>query len=417
LDPAAEQAVELHLQDCIACRAEMDGVSELCEKLLRDGRIMRETSMGASVLERISRENARHEGRSSVAVKVFSTRAVKVGLLAASIPIFVTVLFLLLVAHTVARDYALSQTLEANKGVRTIHLKMENAGNDEGSGEIWAQFGDDGEVEHIRWDCPKSPDGPKIIVWQNGQAEAWMKQKKTAVIVRKEDILLEIKKSFFDPKLAIEELRDDAAAGTAKIETKPPSDKAEPITLVVTRAASPETREEYLIDPDTKLLREQDVYKIVGGAAQLQSRKIFLDYNKPMDPSLFVLELPEDVMVLDQTSPSIGLAKGDRTNEEAAMMVAREFCEALIAHDSDKASRLFGGLPASLLEKRMSAVRYLGIVSVGKPKPAPNPNWPWVYVLCEVSIEMRGVTYPEKINLQVGPVEGQPDRWVVMGGF
>lgn len=414
LDRPAEQAVELHLQDCIACRAEMNGVSELCEELLRDGRIMRETSMGASVLKRISRENARHEGRSSVVTRFLQTSAGRVSALAASVAIVVAVLFIILMGRSSGTAYALEQTIEANKSVRSIHVKLEGQAE---MSDTWAQFDAEGKLEHLRMEFPKTEDGPKVVVWQSDKAEVWFKDKKMAVVVREPEMLKRVTKSFFDPKLAVEELYSEAAAGKAKIETAPPSKQGDPIKLIVTRSEAPDARDEYLVDLQTKLLLQRSHFKVEGQQSTLAWRWVYVDYNAPIDSSVFELELPGDVTVIDQTSQSIGLLKGNLSDEEIAAKVAREFFESLIAQDYAKASQLYEGIPPEQIKDRLGPTRFLRIISIGKPRPDPDLRTRFLQVPCEVEVEENGVKSVMKPVLNVRAVYNQPDRWTIGGGF
>ena len=76
---------------------------------------------------------------------------------------------------------------------------------------------------------------------------------------------------------------------------------------------------------------------------------------------------------MTRSNRTIGLEKGDLTNDEIAAKVAREFFEALIAEDYAKAGLLLEGMPA----ERMKEVRRLKLSDCrgGKPmREHPDPT-------------------------------------------
>ena len=54
---------------------------------------------------------------------------------------------------------ALEQTLQASRGLHSIHVRVEPAGN--GMQETWAEFGDDGKLRRLRMYFPRTEDGEK----------------------------------------------------------------------------------------------------------------------------------------------------------------------------------------------------------------------------------------------------------------
>ncbi len=430
LDAHAGEAVELHLRDCAACRAEMNAFAELHEKLLRDGQVLRETSLSASVLDRISRERRRPEGRSSVVIRFMRTGAGKASALAASLAIVIAALLIVLWDRSSGTAYALDalqKTVEANRSVRSIHIKIEGMADTSESSDTWAQFDETGKLERLRTEKREEEGGDfvRIAVWQNDKATVWVQKHKIALVVK---AMAQLKKlleeNFFDPKAAVEKLHADAAEGKAQIETDEPSKEGEPLKLVVTRTESPDMREEYLIAPDTNLLKEIDTFKIVADVPEPQKRLFFLDYNKPIDPSVFELKLPKDVAVIDQTTQAVGMEKGNLKDEEIAAKVASEFFEALVADDWAKAGRLFQGIPGERLKEifqksGMGDARFRRVVSIGKPHPPLTPKFKaspnTLVVPCDIEFELKGTKVVQSMGVIVTPVQDQPGRWSVGG--
>jgi hypothetical protein len=176
-------------------------------------------------------------------------------------------------------------------------------------------------------------------------------------------------------------------------------------------------REVYWIDPRTKLVQEKERYQLEGGEYRLVSRCEYLEYNQPIDPEVFRLELPDDVMRVDQTTQEVGLAKGDLTDEQIAVEVVRQFFGALIDEDYDKAGQLCEGIPGRKLQEHFAKDRFMRIVSIGSPTPHPDPRTEFLQVPCEVEVESDGARTVRQYTLNVRHAYNQPDRWTVGGGI
>ena len=176
-----------------------------------------------------------------------------------------------------------------------------------------------------------------------------------------------------------------------------------------------------MINQATLLLESKSRYRLADGQSQLLGTDEFLSYNQPIEPNMFVLDnLPADVMRVDMTRTDVGLARGSLTEEQIAEKVAREFFEALVAEDYAKAGLLYGGLQGDALKAMLTkeGMKIVRIVSIGKAGPYPNPATRGWAVPCEVETQKDGQTsVMPRPTLGVRPVQGQPDRWVVFGGF
>ena len=158
-----------------------------------------------------------------------------------------------------------------------------------------------------------------------------------------------------------------------------------------------------------------------------------MDYNVPIPDEQFVLEPPAGADVEDQTR-GVGLSQGDLTEEEIAMEVVRQYLEALIARDYEKAGRLYNGRPAAELRQRKEEVlkiRYIRVVYVHKPERDERGGYPLYRVPFAVEIEGEDgsrvvVGAPVKsgpegakpqMKAMVQPVPGHPDTWTIVGGI
>ena len=117
---------------------------------------------------------------------------------------------------------------------------------------------------------------------------------------------------------------------------------------------------------------------------------------------------------MDQVRKEVGLAQGQMTDSEVAKALVRQFFEAVIAHDYEKASVLFGGFPAEKLKGPFEAQRVREIISVGEPMPDDQSRKDVLRVPFSVKREDGGEWTGKAY---VRPVFGQPGRWALDGGI
>lgn len=150
--------------------------------------------------------------------------------------------------------------------------------------------------------------------------------------------------------------------------TQEPSEKGQPIKLTATWKDMPDKQFVYEVDPKTKLVERAIEFHRRGDKWEQVLEIAYLDYNKPIDPKVFTLDLPEDIITADQLSQDVGLEKGDLSEKEIAVKLVREYFEAMIAKDFAKASRMYSGLSAAKLAEGKDYINYLRIVSIGEPE-------------------------------------------------
>ncbi len=337
-------------------------------------------------------------------------------LAAATIILIAVVMSIMFFEKTTATAYAIEQTMEANRGLRFIHLKCEPQ-RENSMEELWAQFDQNGELEHLRMNFPDTMDGPKDVVWQEGKAQVWFKAKNGSIVVREENVLARLKMSYldYDPKLIVEKLYQAQADGKETIEIEESAGDGEPITITSTRNGFQTV---YKVDPETKLLEQLEKYELKNGQYEFTGLIKYLDYNEPVEADIFVLNMPADVMHVDQTTQEIGLVQGDLSDDEVAVEVVMQFFEALIAEDYAGAGRLMEGLPAEKIQEGFGHMKFIRIVSISPPIAHPNPATKGVVVPCTVEVERNGQI--SEWNLQrlgVRQVYNQPGRWTIFGGI
>lgn len=344
--------------------------------------------------------------------------------------------------------YAIEQTIEANRGLRYIHVKNVSPPA-YGPQDTWLEFDENGELIQMRVEEGEG-DSFRIMVWANDTIKWWSPPKNKFVVLHEtHGIRSEIRRGreLVDPKYAVQSLYDLALEGKVDIEIEMPTAEHDLIMLTATDTTPledlpPKTyRVRYilLIDPETKLAKQRDQYLLKDNRYELKRQQLYLEYNKPIDSEMFVLEPPEEVELEDRTE-GIGLPQGDMTDAEAATEVVRQYIEALIAKDYEKVSKLYNGRPADELRERAEKlkIKYLRFIAVGEPVPKPERGprafgVPFAFEI-ETSDGKRQISGPygglpstpdTEANLDlkahrqamVRPVVGQPDRWVIIGGI
>jgi hypothetical protein len=317
--------------------------------------------------------------------------------------------------------YALEQTIEANKNVRTIHMQFQPIAFGSIS-ELWAEFDEQGELLVIRYNFSDTEDGPKDVIWENAKAQVWFKKKNGIATLTEKNILdkLRLPSLFFDPKLIIEDVYKRQAAGELQVEILDKTEQGDPITLTVSKKDQPQY-EVYKIDPKTKLVQEIEKYqRQENGEDKFLGSRIYLDYNQPIDQSFFEFNPPGDVMRIDFTKQQIGIVRGDLSEEEICLKVVREFFESMMAGDFDKAGQIYSGIPGERLRQAFGAVKILRIISVDNFRPHANPATGGFQVSCKLEIEENGqksIKEFKGIGVREAVDVKQPGRWSIFGGI
>jgi len=327
--------------------------------------------------------------------------------------------------------YGLEQTIKANHTVRYLHVKYFAASHQDDPKEFWVECDEFGQINNARWHMPEwdaPKDGAKVGVWKENIAQIWFKKKNSILIIRNKTVAAMMLKLVEerDPGLAVQRLHEQEKQGQVNIKIDEPSDKSLPIVVTATYPAegSKQGRVDILfVDQATKLVNAIEFYSLKDGQYEYKGVQEFHDYNVPIDAKMFALddEVPADVMRVDQVTAEVGLAQGDLTDEQVAVQVVRQFFEALIKRDYEKAGMLFGGVPASNMQQWYGKLNVVRIVSIDEPKPHPIPGVGGFVVPCEVELQAEDGT--KSIWKPYGPavrpvdLESQPHRWNLHGGI
>lgn len=406
--------LESHLRYCPVCSAEAEELDQLRSRLWADGQVSMPASLRTGVMEQISQkqkpkmEKFIMRKRSGWASMALVAAAAIAAIIILSIPGFET---------SNSSGYALGQTIEANRSIRFFHIRIEPAGS--GISEAWAQYDEAGELLQLRMDFPNTEDGPKVVVWEADKAEVWFKAKNSAIVIREKQIadrFLEML-ALYDPKIAVEQLYEAQANQEVEIAVLEPAEPGSPIILVASRKNEPARQDHYRIDSTTKLLQRIETYELNGDEWELVRQHDFLTYHPSDETDVFTLNLPDDVIRIDQTTQAIGLAKGKLTDAQITVKLVREFFEALIAKDYAHAGQLLQGMPAAKMQEVYGQVGVVRIIAIGEPEPHPIPGVGGLQVECRVEIERDGVKSIFECKPAARPVHSQPDRWTIHGGI
>ena len=199
-------------------------------------------------------------------------------------------------------------------------------------------------------------------------------------------------------------------------------DKNKPAVITVSYKDNSK-KEIYYVDQATDLITTIEYYHLEKDQAILDSTTEYFDYNVPIDEKMFAIrnEAPKDVLVIDQFNQLIGIPQGTMTSEETAVETVRQFFQALIDKDYDKAALIFSGIPTEKMKELSSHFNVTAIISIGTPTRTPVCGPHCFKVPCELEITVADGTKttwkPYGPFVRCGEDERHPDRWVICGGI
>ncbi|MHC4715030.1 MAG: anti-sigma factor family protein [Planctomycetota bacterium] len=441
VEPEVIQEIRAHLEGCPTCRAEAESIERLRERLARNGDAPLDNSLADAVMGAIREKRTETEPKRRIAMILKHRRGMSA--VAASLVVAATVALIVLLGNGTSAAYAIEKAVEAAKKITSVHfvewvplerLQSEVPVDGEVTERAWAdydgtdgdlalrqevraEFDGQGQLVRLRLEWPVTEDGRKEILLTPGQADIWFVHKNGYLITRSERAVSMYSQAFLDPSKRMERLDKAIKAGTARIESTDSSSEDGTRTYVVVYPQLPSRVERFVIDQKSHLLKEVSSYRKSAGVNALVSVTEFVDYDKPIDAAMWVLNAPPDVMRVDHLSNLVGIAKEGMTNAEVAREGARQFFEAMIAGDYETAGVLVGGVPAEYMKKEFGALRYVRVVSIGEPTPPDDLRRGGLVVPCTVEIEVEGSASEKVFNIGIRPVLNQPDRWHIYSGI
>ena len=352
-------------------------------------------------------------------------------LAAAAVIIIIVVLSVTVLDKSIPSAYALEQTMKAYEGLRFVHIKDFRDGESEPQ-EFWVELDEQEQVKRFRASLPvwAEREGPMVAVWSEGKLQIWGKKDNVLATKHTDSLGLEIlnivKK--FDPRSMVKELHQLETEGKVEIRTNEPKLKSEPIIItakILTPISDAGNQLVLSVDQNTKLVTRVVFNKPKDFDGYRHSWE-FSDYNIAVDESFFMLsEVPENAKRLRVTGydrearydpTEIGLAQDKCGDNEIAVELARQFVQALIDKDYEKAGKLCGGIPADTAEKLESLVgnrTYKKILCIEQPTISANSSTKAINVPCVVAGRWGGAMLVIRMNISVEPNTADSNRWIV----
>ncbi|MHC4260168.1 MAG: hypothetical protein ACYSTF_07150 [Planctomycetota bacterium] len=362
--------------------------------------------------------------------KIMKSRVKKLGA-AFAVIIIAAISITYFLGQLATPTYAITQTMEANRGMCYLHTKYFDGLHDDVGKECWLEFDESGLPKNVRINWSEWMGGGQIqiVLWNQDRTQIWQKKR------NRRDRLLVFNDEIFtsrihhmtesdDPRVTVEELYERQAkgeVGEVKVEIKEPGNRSEPIVVTATRLGGSKRRFVLYVDQATKLVTACEWYQLKDGEYEYEGVTKYYDYNVPIDAKMFSFDgLSGDVKRrIDTAVDDIGLAQGSLPDEEIAVKVVREYLDALIAKDYAKASQMCGGLSAELLQKGWEKLRITRIISIGEPTPPFKSSKLFPRMLSvpyKIKIEKDGKTTTWERQQNVRRVLGRRDRWIIQEG-
>jgi hypothetical protein len=335
----------------------------------------------------------------------------------AALLLLVTGLFISLLNKSAHPAYAIEDTARALENIRYFHFRFVTASGNPDR-EAWVEYDPNDSIKNVRVDFHNYD---AVMVWSENATQYWRRKMNQLRIFDDREytdkILFFVRR--YDPKQAIGYLQKKEGV---RIDVRQPFDGADPITVTVTYEpntfviGSPKLgmRELFHIDPSTKLVTAVEVHYLHEGRYLETGVWEYIDYNQPFEPSIFDLrsEAPHDVSCSDTTAIDMGVEQDQLSNDDVAVEVVREFLDAWVSRDYDRAAKIHGYMDPEeqnnvhrmLREKDLTRV-----LSIGTPTSPQRPAAGGLLVPCVVEFEKDGRIESEHIEFRVS--EGAKGRW------
>jgi hypothetical protein len=413
-----------HLDTCADCRAEYKAITSLQQSLIARGQAAAEVRLVESVMQRVRQEQSKPE-RETIMSKLLKHRW-RFGLGAAGFAAVVILIFILSTPKIqAAAAEVMTKGAKAVAKLTSIHLRGQlrtfpgdnfsfiNADSPFYTIELWKQF----EPE-LKWRVEK----PQRVVVMDGQS--------TVMLMKTGDTGVKFPQrteSAFDTEWlhrianlsnTISNELDNARAKGWKLnlteETGTDGRLKSVITVLVksgvpdndycknTFMGNADTRRVYRFDAQSQLLESVQIY-LTRSSGEVHIFDLSqIDYNQPIDPGVWKLELPKDVSWAQLPEQLSKLPDNEKYASMTAEQAARAFFEACSREDWNEAGKFMSPINDRLKE-------YLGgvkIISLGEP--FTSKNYPGRLVPYEIKLPAQ------EFNVRVSNTNAAK-RYVVMG--
>ena len=427
LDREESLQCQAHLETCAACRAEHTAITRLQRQLVARGPATAEVSLVGSVMRRVQAIQTERE-RNSIMTKLFTRWGF--GLSAAAVAAaIILITFLVFPKAQATAAEVMTKGAQAVAKLTSIHLRCqmrtrpaENFAHidpecDFVTIELWKQL----EPE-LKWRVEKPG---RVAVMDGRSTIAYLKPDNTA------GKLPYPTQGAFDTdwlyKIAdlsntiTNELKDAIAKGwkLSLTEEQAADGRTKSVVTVEAKSGLPEsdylknkffddsdTRRVYCFDALTELLESVQVYLVRASGEVLIFEVNQIDCNQPIDPDVFRLELPANVVWEQELQK---LPDNEKYAAMTAEQAARAFFEACAREDWDEAGKFMSPVTPDLKQ-------YLGgleILSLGEAFTSRAYEPTGRFVPYQIKLKNDGV---HKHNLALKKDE-KTGRWYVDGGI
>jgi len=426
LDATCQDQIDLYLTDCAGCQAEIQEVRELTARLTRDAFDEPEVSLETAVMDRILQEQALLIRRLQMKkrIRVFGICG---AVAAAAALLFISGIWLAQPANAQKAAAALARGAEAVPNPRTVHMvaKMRTDRHDNFSSidpkldlqriEIWRLFGDQpkwrvekpGRVAVMDSVSAVQFLRPNLVVKlpqpaANAFGRDWM-----LGLGNVQDMITRELRTAQAKGWTLKTVEETTATGEKKqvVTVEAKAELAENDWIKNKSFQTADTRRVYRFDARTQRLDGFEAYLHQPGGDVLVFATERIDYDQPIDPSVFTLELPKDVVFVKDVERLPDNAKYEKMTPKEA---ARVFFEACGKEDWTEAQK-FSRVPYN--ERMKGYLGGLEIVNLGEP--FQSKSYAGSFIPYEIKLKDGEI---KKWNLAMRK-DNPAKRYVVDGGL
>ena len=418
---------QAHLKACADCRAEYEAIAALQQRLAARGEAAAGVTMVAPVMQRVLQKQSETEGESIMSRILKHRWSFGLGT-AAGVTAIVLIMLLALPRSQATAAEVMARGAQAVAKLTSIHLRGQlrtypqdnfstiNADCPFYTIELWKQF-----EPQLKWRIEK----PQRVAVMDGES--------TVMLIKTDDTGVKFphpSRSAFDTdwlqrianisNTLSNELNNAQAQGWKLNTTEETAadGRLKEIVTIMARSGVPEndygrnnfigtadTRRVYHFDARSGLLEAVQIYLVRPSGEVKVFELSEIDYNQPIDPSTWKLELPADVSWAQLEPPK--LPDNQKYASMTAEQAARAFFEACSREDWDEVGKFMSPVTADLKE-------YLGgleIISLGES--FTSKAYVGRYVPYEIKLKDGNV---RKHNLAIRN-DNPAGRWQVDGGI